>query len=228
MREEQALPPASLTKLLTAWTVLQHCPDLEQQVTVRAGTLARLVGTGASTAGLTDGETLTLRELLAALLRPSGADAALVLADYTSGSEEDFVRLMNQAAQALGMTHSHFTNATGLEDKGQYSTAADMMRLWQAVLGQETLKAIVTVEGPFERWPSTLLKYDVPLDWPGGRILGGKTGYTKQAGQCLASYAEVDGALYYLVTLGAPGEAGGSGAHLSDAHTLYRWAAQTR
>ena len=89
-------------------------------------------------------------------------------------------------------------------------------------------KSIVTVEGQHTRWPSTLLTYDTPLDWSGGRILGGKTGYTKRAGQCLASYAEVDGELYYLVTLGAPGEAGGSGQHLADARTLYSWAAAQR
>lgn len=228
LRADDELPPASLTKLLTAWTVYKHCPDLEQQVVVRAGTLIKLSGTGASTAGLVPNETITLRELLAALLRPSGADAALVLAEHTSGSEKDFVRLMNEEAQALGMTHSHFANAIGLDDSEQYSTAADLMRLWQAVLSEDTLKAIVTVEGQDTRWPSTLLTYDTPLDWSGGRILGGKTGYTKRAGQCLASYAEVDGELYYLVTLGAPGEAGGSGQHLTDARTLYSWAAAQR
>lgn len=168
LRADDELPPASLTKLLTAWTVYKHCPDLEQQVVVRAGTLIKLSGTGASTAGLVPNETITLRELLAALLRPSGADAALVLAEHTSGSEKDFVRLMNEEAQALGMTHSHFANAIGLDDSEQYSTAADLMRLWQAVLSEDTLKAIVTVEGQHTRWPSTLLTYDTPLDWSGG------------------------------------------------------------
>lgn len=228
LQEEEPLYPASLTKLLTAWVVVKHCPDLEQKVTVQTKTLAHLVGTGASTAGLSAGECLTLRELLTALLRPSGADAALVLAEKVGGSETGFVRLMNEEAQALGMTRSHFANASGLDDSQQYSTASDLMRLWRAVLGQEALKSIVTLDEQTGRWQSTLLTYDTPVDWSGGRILGGKTGYTKQAGQCLASYAQVGDRIYYLVTLGAPGEAGGSGQHLLDAQTLYSWAAAQR
>ncbi len=222
LHADDTIYPASLIKLLTALVVVSYCPDLEQEVTVRGRTLAQLQGTGASLAGLAAGEQLTVRELLAALLRPSGADAALVLAEYIGGSEEDFVRLMNEKASQLAMTGSHFVNVSGLHDDSQYSTVSDLMRLWRAVLEQDALEAIVTVANGHERWPSTLLDYEETLQYPGGCILGGKTGYTKQAGQCLASFAEAGGKRYYLVTAGALGEAGSrEGHHLADAKRLY-------
>lgn len=222
LHPDETIYPASLTKLLTALVVVSHCADLEEEVTVRGRTLAQLAGTGASVAGLTAGEELSVRALLAALLRPSGADAALVLAEYVGGSEAGFVRLMNDKASQLGMLDSHFVNASGLDDSGQYSTVNDLMRLWRAAIEEEALEAIVTVAHGDERWPSTLLDYDETLEYAGGCILGGKTGYTKQAGQCLASFTEIDAKRYYLVTVGAPAAAGSrEGQHLADAKRLY-------
>lgn len=215
------IPPASLTKLLTAWVVVKQEKDLDRLIVVDGGILQKLQGSGASTAKLQAGEILSVRQLLAGLLQPSGADAALVLAEAVSGSEAAFVRLMNGQAKALNMMDSHFTNVSGLDNDGHYSTVHDLMRLWQAVLAEPALAEIVTVSPDSGRWTSTLLGYDEDLSLENGKILGGKTGYTQKAGQCLASFAEIDGKRYYLVTAGAPGESSGHGYHLADAKMLY-------
>lgn len=149
-----------------------------------------------------------------------------------SGSEEAFVARMNQKAAELGMTGTHFCNPTGLHDLEHVSTVRDMARLTEAALQNETFRKLFTTERytvPATNchpqgftMHSTLLSQLDGTELHSGRILGGKTGYTGEAGLCLASLAEVKGREYILVTAGAGGNRSTAPYHIEDAVTVYR------
>ena len=218
--------PASLTKLMTVLVILDQFEDLDHTVTLPGEVFDCLSGSGASVAGFLPGEQLTLRDLL-----PSGADAAMGLACATAGSEENFAELMNGKAAELGMAHTHFKNATGLHDPGHYTTVMDMAVLLRAGLKNPDFRELLTTfdyqTEPTNRHPggvglrSTLSSL---MDTPspdGVTLLGGKTGYTEEAGLCLASLAEKGGKEYIAVTAGAPGSHETSPRHLEDAFRLF-------
>lgn len=223
--------PASLTKLMTALVILDQFEDLDHTVTLRGEVFDCLSGSGASMAGFLPGEQLTLRDLLYGCMLPSGADAAMGLACVTAGSEENFAELMNGKAAELGMAHTHFKNATGLHDPGHYTTVMDMVVLLRAGLKNPDFRELLTTfdyqTEPTNRHPggvglrSTLSSL---MDTPspdGVTLLGGKTGYTEEAGLCLASLAEKGGKEYIAVTAGAPGSHETSPRHLEDAFRLF-------
>ena len=121
---EAQLPPASTAKLMTALVTIDQAPLTDVvQVTETAA------ATEGSRMGLVAGEKLTILDLLHGLLIPSGNDAAVALAEYIAGSEEDFVGMMNAKAQELGLANTHFVNAHGLDAPGQLTTAADLARI---------------------------------------------------------------------------------------------------
>lgn len=223
--------PASLTKLMTALVILDQFEDLDHTVTLPGEVFDCLSGSGASMAGFLPGEQLTLRDLLYGCMLPSGADAAMGLACVTAGSEENFAELMNGKAAELGMAHTHFKNATGLHDPGHYTTVMDMVVLLRAGLKNPDFRELLTTfdyqTEPTNRHPggvglrSTLSSL---MDTPspdGVTLLGGKTGYTEEAGLCLASLAEKGGKEYIAVTAGAPGSHETSPRHLEDAFRLF-------
>lgn len=155
--------------------------------------------------------------------------AILLRAD---SGEEAFVSRMNQKAAELGMTATHFCNPTGLHDPEHVSTVRDMARLTEAALQNETFRKLFTTERytvPATNchpqgftMHSTLLSQLDGTELHRGRILGGKTGYTGEAGLCLASLAEVKGRKYILVTAGAVGNHSTAPYHIEDAVTVYR------
>lgn len=223
--------PASLTKLMTALVILDQFEDLDHTVTLPGEVFDCLSGSGASMAGFLPGEQLTLRDLLYGCMLPSGADAAMGLACVTAGSEENFAELMNGKAAELGMAHTHFKNATGLHDPGHYTTVMDMAVLLRAGLKNPDFRELLTTfdyqTEPTNRHPggvglrSTLSSLmDIPSP-DGVTLLGGKTGYTEEAGLCLASLAEKGGKEYIAVTAGAPGSHETSPRHLEDAFRLF-------
>ena len=187
-------PMASTTKLMTALVAVTY-GQLNQRITVGQDINA-LAGTGASVAGLQPGETFTLRELLYALLLPSGDDAGIVIADGIAGSQAGFVWLMNDEARLLGLTHTHYANPHGLDEYGHYTSAADLA--WLAtidlqhtaladVVATESLTLPATADHPQFYWVNTneLLW---PPAYPG--VIGIKTGYTGGAGYCLVFAAK--------------------------------------
>lgn len=223
--------PASLTKLMTALVILDQFEDLDHTVTLPGEVFDCLSGSGASMAGFLPGEQLTLRDLLYGCMLPSGADAAMGLACATVGSEENFAELMNGKAAELGMAHTHFKNATGLHDPGHYTTVMDMVVLLRAGLKNPDFRELLTTfdyqTEPTNRHPggvglrSTLSSLMDTTSPDGVTLLGGKTGYTEEAGLCLASLAEKDGREYIAVTAGAPGSHETSPRHLEDAFRLF-------
>lgn len=206
---DSTIYPASMTKMMTA-----------------------LQAQNASLAGFQSGETATVRDLLYGAMLPSGAECCEALAREVSGSEEAFVARMNQKAAELGMTGTHFCNPTGLHDPEHVSTVRDMARLTEAALQNEIFRKLFTTERytvPATNchpqgftMHSTLLSQLDGTELHSGRILGGKTGYTGEAGLCLASLAEVKGREYILVTAGAGGNHSTAPYHIEDAVTVYR------
>ncbi len=223
--------PASLTKMLTVLCAIEACGDLDQRVTLTGEDFKDLKAEGASVAGFLKNESVTLRDLLYGAMLPSGADAAQALANHLFGSQKAMVEQMNQLAASIGMADSHFSNVTGLHDRKLYTTAADMCRFLRYALQNETFREIFTARRYTvpatnlhpEGFTVRSLLFDQLPDaaFPGGEILGGKTGFTDEAGLCLASLAEKDGREYILVTLGAPGDHNTEAYNIEDALTLY-------
>ncbi|HET9111479.1 MAG TPA: D-alanyl-D-alanine carboxypeptidase family protein [Ktedonobacterales bacterium] len=144
------LPQASCTKVMTALVAVEH-GKLDQVITVGADAHA-LVGPDSSYMGLGVGEKLTLRDLLYGLMLPSGNDAAVAIADGVAGSVPAFVALMNQRAQQLGLTHTHFINPHGLDAPGHYTSARDLAALAAVAMRNPTIEKITST-----------LTYDIPV-----------------------------------------------------------------
>lgn len=231
-RANERAAPASLTKLMTVLLAVEAEPDLEEPVTLPEEIFPALYRENASMAGFVPGETVTVRDLLYGAMLPSGAECCEALARLVGGSREAFVALMNRKAAELGMKNTHFANPTGLPDPEHYSSAEDLAVLLRAALQNETFRTVLTTRNYVSTatavhpdglsMTSTLLGKLDGSELPNGRILGGKTGYTSEAGLCLASLAEVNGKEYLLVTLGAPGDHTTAQTNLQDAIKVYR------
>ena len=139
MNLDEKVYPASLTKIMTCMLALEH-GNLDDIVTVSHEALQDLNAAGSS-AGLLEGEQLSLRELLYCVMISSANEACNVVAEYIAGDIPSFVALMNAQAAALGMTGTHFANAHGLHDENHYTTVRDLVTLarwaWQSEQFQE-------------------------------------------------------------------------------------------
>ena len=225
---ETPMYPASMTKIMTTIVAIENLSDLNQEITVTNDMIANLYAQDATQAGFQPGETVQAIDLLYGVMLPSGADCCIALADTIAGSEEGFVELMNQKAEKLGLENTHFCNTTGLHADDHYSTAKDIAELLRYALKNSTFREII--ESPYHSTPgtnvhpdgitfySTMFKNLSDTTVIDGKIMGGKTGFTSEAGCCLASFAEIDGIEYILVTAGAY-QAGTP--HIDDAVKLY-------
>ena len=177
-----------------------------------------------------------MRSLLYGVLLPSGADACLTLAERISGSEESFVQMMNEKAAELGLEGTHFMNCTGLHDSQHYTTCADVAELMRYCLQNETFRTIISTRSytteATSAHPSGVTMYDsmftkfdnsgISTTMANGlSVQGGKTGFTDEAGQCLASFGSLNGMEYILVTTGAPAQNGSEIMSVRDAETIY-------
>lgn len=224
--------PASLTKIMTAVVVLNNCDDLDKTVTVKSEQLNVLLGTGLTVANLVDGEQLTIRELLHMLLISSAADASTVLATEIGGSMENFVVMMNQQAQALGMTNTNFTNTHGMHDDNHYTTAQDMSILAKYAYTLPGFMEIsnnsrYTIGATNKTGARTLSTTNMLIDsstayyYKYAKSI--KTGYTSNAGRCVISTASYNGYNYLCIIMGAENNLN-SRYEFKDSSNLYRWA----
>ncbi len=203
--ENTRLSMASTTKIMTALVALEHM-ELNTRVTVTDAS----VGVEGSSIYLVAGETLTLEDLLYALLLESANDAAETIAIAVAGDIPAFAELMNQKAAEIGLCDTHFVNPHGLDAEEHYTTAKELALLTRVALENEDFRRIVATE-----------RHTIPLHDTGGvRLLlnhnkllrtydgciGVKTGFTKKTGRCLVSAAERDGVRLIAVTLGAPND----------------------
>lgn len=189
---------ASTTKVMTALVVLDRVENLDEKVVIAK----EWAGIEGSSMYLKEGDVVSYRGLLYGLLLNSGNDAATALACLVAGSEAEFAVYMNEYAQRLGMTNTHFSNPHGLDADDHYSTAYDMALLMVQAMKYEQFRTIsgtkyVNIDG-FEMYyhNKLLRKYEY--------CVSGKTGYTVAAGRTLVTAAEKDGQLLVVVTLRAP------------------------
>lgn len=189
-------PIASITKLMTALVAVEYSSDLSQEITVLQPWLDGVEG---SSLYLKAGDKLALETLLYGLLLQSGNDAAQVIACWISGDLEGFAQRMNEKAQALGMTNTHFTNPSGLNEEEHYSSAYDMALLACACLKNPIVSEIcatrnITLEG------RTFVNHNKLL-WLEEDCVGMKTGYTEASGRTLVSAATRGAQTLVCVTL---------------------------
>jgi serine-type D-Ala-D-Ala carboxypeptidase (penicillin-binding protein 5/6) len=204
-------PIGSITKVMTAVVVLDT-GDLDRRITVPSVVVGYVSENDASTAGLHPGDTLTATQLMAALLLPSGADAAYALASAYGPGIPAFVAKMNATAQALGLNRTHFSNFDGLpypSGYSTYSTPADLITLGRFAMQFALFRSLVDQrryrvsagDGHHTYvWHNTDPLLGV---YPGA--IGIKTGYTGPAGHCLLFEATRDGRSFIGVTLDSPG-----------------------
>ncbi len=206
---DEQIYPASMTKLMTAIIAVEHL-DLDETITITSEMYSPFAGIDASVAGFSIGESPTVRDLLYGLLLPSGADSACALAYAVAGNIDSFVLLMNDKVNELGLSHTHFTNTTGLHNPNQYSTCADIAKICATAVQYDAIKEILETKnyttGPLLYHPEGLALTDHISDslrYGITGFVGGKTGYTPDAGRCLASYAVINGMQCILVTANA-------------------------
>lgn len=205
--------PASTTKILTVLIALQNSAP-EDMVTVNPSAL--MVPEDGSMIGLVAGETLTMDALIKATMVASGNDGANAIAEHIAGSQEAFVRLMNETAFQLGATSSHFNNAHGYHDENHYSTARDMAIITRAAMAIPEFREIAKLYsfvlpgvGPDGKERKKLYSHSRFLlnpDINEGKYyypyaIGVKTGYHSQAGNCFVGAAEKGGIELISVTL---------------------------
>lgn len=231
-RKSERIYPASMTKIMTAYVVLQHTEDLSKLVSIPSDIISDLEQQDASMAGFQPMELVSIKDLLYGALLPSGADACVTLARSIVGSEEAFVKLMNETAQQLGMKQTQFTNVTGLHDAAHYSTAEDISILLHEALKNETFyKQFTTMQyqtKPDSFYPtgiyftSTLQDSLSRFQLQNPFILGAKTGYTLEAGQCMASLGVVKEEAYLFISAKALGDHTTQPYHVLDALKVYQ------
>lgn len=223
---EERTSIASLTKIMTCIIAIENIDNLDQKIILKSDVFTGLAEAGASVAGFRVGENVTFRDLLMGALLPSGADATRALALNISGSESEFVNLMNKKAIELGLKNTHFENTTGLESSNHYSTVKDISIILKYALKNQTFKDMYTTREYTTTsnltFYSTLKKISNNYSFDVSNILGSKTGYTDEAGLCMSSIANYNGVNYLLVTAGADYR-GNVPRQLLDAMTIYNF-----
>ena len=202
--------PASLTKVMTEYVVASelaagriHANDM---VTISEHAWkAGGAGTDGSTSFLKLGSQVPLEDLLKGMIVQSGNDAAIALAEHTAGSEQTFVGLMNEYAQQLGMTNTHYSDASGYPVDDHYSTARDIATLTRALIHNFPEQYAVSKIKEFE-WNGIKQLNRVTLLWRDPSVDGVKTGYTAAAGYCMDASAKRGNERMIAVVMGASSE----------------------
>lgn len=191
--------PASMTKIMTLIVAYENAASLEDTFEMTTEIVEALYIENATVAGFVPGEKVRLDDMMYGLILPSGGDCAVALAVYTSGSEAVFAELMNKKAAEIGLKNTHFVNPSGLHDPEQYSTCHEIAMILEYALKDDFMRKVLSTyeytthvtpehpEGIMLR--STMLERMYGDEAPGMFMVGGKTGYTLEAKNCLASFA---------------------------------------
>lgn len=185
----ERLPPASLTKMMTAYIVERELDEGRIAMSDMAPISVKAWRTEGSRTFVQEGTTVSVEDLLKGVIIQSGNDASVALAEFIAGSEGAFVDIMNQQAQLLGMNDTHFENATGLPSGNHYSTAYDLAILAQAIIQDYPENYPLYAQKHFTynniRQPNRN-----SLLWRDDSVDGLKTGHTDEAGYCLVASAQ--------------------------------------
>lgn len=227
--ENKRAYPASLTKIMTTIVALENIEDLSGLAPVDIATYRLMVENNASMAGFYGKEMVTYRDLLYGTILSSGGEAANSLAINISSTREDFVKLMNEKAKSIGMKDTNFTNPEGLHDDNQYTTAKDMSVLLDYALSDGNFRAIFTkkefITTKTLDHPKGVVLRSTVLNNIEERedysILGGKSGTTKEAGQCWATLGIKDEKEYIVITMDHPLEEGNPFGHKEDTLKIF-------
>lgn len=198
---------ASLTKIMTVYTAVDHAEDLDKKITLTSDML-RGIPSDLYVVGIKAGETYTIRELCYAAMIASGADATYAIAYSVAGSLSAFVDMMNEEAVKIGMTNTHYVNVHGLDAYNHYSTANDTFKLIKYALDNKDFQDIYYKQ-KYELNENLTVKrwYNHKLSENGintKNLLGGKTGLTDAAGVCFAGVYKSDDHNFLIIVLNAP------------------------
>lgn len=203
---EKKLPPASLTKMMTLYVVSKALHNEQIHLTDTIHISKKAWKTGGSRMFVKEGQEVTIENLLKGIIVDSGNDACVAMAEHLGGSEQGFVELMNQEAKQLGMKSSHFTDSTGLPREDLYTSARDL-----AILARALVKDFPEYYHWYKQKWFTFNEIRQPnrnrLLWRDGHVDGIKTGYTDNAGYCLASSAKKNDMRLIAIVLGSPTDA---------------------
>lgn len=212
----ERISPASMTKILTVLVAAEHLTEkqLDEKVTITIDDTDYSYSNDCSAVGFAADEVVRVEDLLYGTILPSGGDAASALGKYIAGTREDFVVLMNEKLEELGLSESsHFTNSVGLYDENHYSTLHDIAVIMNAAVDNELCKRIMNAH-TYTTTPSTEHPEGITIsNWflrriedkdTNGDVLYAKTGFVAQSGSCAASYQkDLNGESYICVTADA-------------------------
>ena len=202
---DERLPPASLTKLMTAYLVERELDRGTINLTDMVNISENAWRTGGSKMFIEVGDRVSVDNLLHGIIIVSGNDASVAMAEHLAGGEAPFADLMNQHATRLGMNDTHFMNATGLPHENHYSTAHDMARLSRYIINDYPEHYAIYSQRNF-----SFAGIDQPnrnrLLWRDPTVDGLKTGWTTEAGYCLVASAQRDGMRLISVVMGTSSE----------------------
>ncbi|MHB8915926.1 MAG: D-alanyl-D-alanine carboxypeptidase family protein [Thiobacillus sp.] len=224
------LPPASLTKLMTshvAALALQQGRIKETDLVVISEKAWRM---GGSKMFVQVGDKIAVKDLMRGIIVQSGNDASVALAEHIAGGEDTFAAMMNQEAKRLGLTNTHFMNATGLPAPEHYSSALDMAKLARAIVLEDPQHYALYAEKEF-LWNGIKQPNRNLLLWRDPSVDGLKTGHTEEAGYCLVASAQRNGQRLIAAVFGTASEAAraaetatllGYGFNFFESRTFYK------
>ena len=202
---DERLPPASLTKLMTAYIATKEIEGGRIAESDMVTVSEHAWRTGGSRMFIKLGSQVSVSDLLHGIIIQSGNDASVALAEHIAGSEDAFADMMNNTAQKLGMTNSHFMDATGLPNPEHYSSARDMATLARAIIYGEPTHYAIYAQKEF-LWNNIKQPNRNLLLWRDKTVDGLKTGHTEEAGYCLVASAVRDGQRMIAVVFGTNSE----------------------
>lgn len=217
--KEEKVKVASLTKIMTTIIALENINNIKEETIMPEEAFYNLDGYVLS--GIRPNELITYEDLLYGTMLPSAADCANAVAIKVSGSVDSFVELMNKKAMELNMNNTHFSNPVGI-DEDNYSTVNDIAILLKYALKNEEFKKIFTTKEYTTtnniKLISTIIEKSEPYNIDISSILGSKTGFTDDAGNCLASISKINNVKYLLITTNASID---KSYHIIDAVNIY-------
>jgi serine-type D-Ala-D-Ala carboxypeptidase (penicillin-binding protein 5/6) len=215
---EKRLPPASLTKMMTLYVISKALHNEQIHLTDKVHISKSAWKTGGSRMFVKAGQDVAIEDLLKGIIVDSGNDACVAMAEHLGGSEQGFADLMNQEAKQLGMVNSHFTDSTGLPRKDLYTSAKDL-----AILARALVKDFPEYYHWYKQKWFTFNEIRQPnrnrLLWRDASVDGMKTGYTDNAGYCLAASARKNDMRLISIVLGSPTDA----ARADDSERLLKY-----
>ena len=203
---DKKIYPASLTKLMTADVALNLVKDLNETSSFSYEQYVQLINDDASLAYLNIGQEYTIRDLLYALILPSGADAAVALENYFTNHNMVLIDEMNKQLKKLGCNDSNFVNTTGLHDDNHYTTLNDLFKILMDVLSYEDgrkLLETMSYKMEDEKVMHSSLRF---IRDNKAHALGGKTGYTSESGQSVIVLYKANNRSYILMLANAMGD----------------------